>query len=678
MNKKILLLTIAMLFFGFWGLSEASVGVDTRNPGKMHSNQLFNRTAVCDNIRFPSSVSCDTIYQSAMENGERQYARHLSFSVDYSVSTSYGASFVEGFTNNSISSDLKKGNIVRFSSLSDPEGEWYFAGSYFDTPPIEWRSDSRSDYENMEPINETSSHSVKAADIINVADAGGWTNVFEPELGIAATDPMENNKITFQGDDKFETFTMKGDHYAIAESEGIGHLEGAVDDTHAYATIDNLWFDEGVLSGSSTEEDFSISENVHAIPEIDAGDDKFVAMGGSTTIDAEGYHPDGEDLYYLWECEEGSLEDDEAEKPTYNAPMTEGDYECRVVVYDDNNKGATDTVTMHVVESNPPHSPENLDYSIENVNDCSGAGSTPTLSFDYSDPDGDDMEKVEISFDGPEYETKTFNESASSGDRVDVELSPDWSGAEEWGEKVEWIVKVKNDMGFWSDSSSSTLTNRDKPEPELTLTGVEFKDDLQCRGPHSVPTFLWEYSHPDRCSAEYRIMIDHGGVLEGSVDHGDVMENTLSPNDWEGDDEWGESVNYNLEVEDEYGFTDNSQSNFNNLVRPYPQPALSWTPQEIHAKDLVEFTGEDESGWKQEIERRFFFEFTENSDPESDTITTTDTEAVSEVEFGTDDVGKEINVKLRITDTELGNSCKIGDDDGDIGEILHPLPEYHE
>ncbi len=309
--------------------------------------------------------------------------------------------------------------------------------------------------------------------------------------------------------------------------------------------------------------------------------------------------------------------------------------------------------------------------------------SIPVLSFEYVDNDGDRMEEVEIDFPGSGYDTESFSRSANSGDTVEIELPDTWGGALDWGEEIDWRVKVKNDNDLWSEWSESVLQNREEPAPQVKIIDVDFRNENQCNGAYSVPTFIWEYTDDDGCPAQdYSITTDYGGISgTNTITDGDRRENTFTPESWDGEKEWNESIDYTIKVTSTHGFSHESGGAFDNLVRPYPQPELFWSPQEINAESLIEFTGRESSNWEADVERKYEFDFTQYGDPSEHVENTIETEVVTETRFSVDSVGKSLSVSLEITDNDLGYSCKIGgdeDSEGDIGEVYLPLPGWEE
>ncbi len=342
---------------------------------------------------------------------------------------------------------------------------------------------------------------------------------------------------------------------------------------------------------------------------------------------------------------------------------------------------------------------EGVDYGVyfnsitESLSGYAWSDNVGWISFESDDlegcPDGDCEAVIDGSGD-----VSGWAKVLSNGEWIslsDIELEGNRFTGYGWGDRtIGWASFDCENEDECQESDYNVFLVL-PPDPPSDVD-VEFREDNQCVGEHSVPTIVWEYSDPLGADAEgYKIETAYGSIEESIfLEDGDVTETTISPNDWDGSQEWGTTFDCTIQVKNEHGlYSDVNECTFSNLARPYPQPELSWSPETIHFEEMIEFTGKDdvqEEGvsMTDELRRTFEFDFGEHANPEEESVEdTVEKEVVVETYFDVEAVGDEKISLLRITYENpndvnhpgLSYSCKIEEN---LGEIRHPFPEYFE
>ncbi|MFA4998833.1 MAG: PKD domain-containing protein [Candidatus Paceibacterota bacterium] len=111
--------------------------------------------------------------------------------------------------------------------------------------------------------------------------------------------------------------------------------------------IEGNWTHQGYVVFEAT---LSGSGSTNHAPTANAGPDKDIQEGETTTLNGSGSDPDGDPLTYSWSCTGGSLSSYSTAQPTYTAPSVSSNtyYNCTLTVRDDEGLTGTDSMVVYV------------------------------------------------------------------------------------------------------------------------------------------------------------------------------------------------------------------------------------------------------------------------------------------------------------------------------------------
>ena len=120
--------------------------------------------------------------------------------------------------------------------------------------------------------------------------------------------------------------------------------------TSALANIGNIegnWTHQGYVVFEAT---LSGTGSTNHAPTANAGSDKDIQEGETTTLNGSGSDPDGDPLTYSWSCTAGSLSSYSTAQPTYTAPSVSYNtyYTCTLTVRDDEGLTGSDSMVVYV------------------------------------------------------------------------------------------------------------------------------------------------------------------------------------------------------------------------------------------------------------------------------------------------------------------------------------------
>jgi len=224
-------------------LRDGSVTVNTKTATQRKTSVLEGRSAICNNIRHPQNNPCHRIYESGFSGGRRVFARHIGLGARINFTNDYPIYLIDIETGERINGGdiLGVGDILRIE-LGEPEGEWFFTGSVWDTPPIDWVDNAENDYNQLTSIDNEYLTPYQ----INARSLGvNHDNIFNPQIGAAATNPLTLDQVEVSVTDNLITYREGSYHYVEVVGPGIGEIRVEVPESFIYATIDNLWFQGG-------------------------------------------------------------------------------------------------------------------------------------------------------------------------------------------------------------------------------------------------------------------------------------------------------------------------------------------------------------------------------------------------------------------------------------------------
>jgi uncharacterized repeat protein (TIGR02543 family) len=238
-----IILSVLLFALSFNFVFALSISISTESASKWKPELLQRPT--CRNGEL-SEILCERIYESCFRNGNRIRFCHIKLSARFLTSLNYNVYFTERQSGEIAPANIPVGTILKLN-IGNPEGEWFFAGGSFDSPPISFVDNAERDYQNMASISPLYQYSVTFQG-----------NLLSPKVGIAATNPIKNLGITTN--DKFQILRQGNDYYLKAINPGRGEIRVTFPQVFAYVTIDNLWFQSGQLPSRTYTFYFNILE----------------------------------------------------------------------------------------------------------------------------------------------------------------------------------------------------------------------------------------------------------------------------------------------------------------------------------------------------------------------------------------------------------------------------------
>jgi len=476
-----------------------AVSVDTRSASKKNLEFLRARTAICNNRRVKSqSNPCEAIYDSGFVGSQRQFARHLGLNARINFSTNYPINLVDVATGERKTGGdmVNLGDVLRIE-LGEPEGEWYFTGSLWDTPPIAWLSNAEEAYQGVVAIPEDYLTNYQ----INVRSAFGFNfdNVLSPTVGAAATNPLTADQIQVSVTEEFNTYQEGGQHYVEVVGLGIGEIEIEVPPTFAYATIDNLWFEAGTVPasirttalGAVTEQE-TLSVSLSADP---ASGNAPLAVDLTASINPDSTAIGPADYTFWCDCDytgtdiEGTVSQCgewihrvvEQDIDSYTATDvctygSAGDYTPKVIVERGLAEAAQAQVTDLRVFETQGSQPrvEDLSMDPENcTNDCHSCAYPlqPTLYWRFVSDEGYTQDAFEIHFANNSAFNNYINVTEGWADSLSEAYAVEENSLS-YGQTYWWRIRVRDSQGVVSNwvTYGSTYQTLPHPYPEPNFT----------------------------------------------------------------------------------------------------------------------------------------------------------------------------------------------------------------
>ncbi len=357
---------------------------------------LRARTNICRNRNWPDSRNpCENIYQSGFRGGSRVWARHISLGARLEFSSNHPIRLVNVDTAKPYiwGDSVKPGSVFRLE-LGEQEGEWFFPGGFWDTPPVAWVEDAKDDFNQMKSIDEDYLFTYN----VRVGRLGSrWNldNVLAPKLGAAATDPLRTGQLEITASDNFNVYQEDGQYYLEATGAGLGEIKVDVPESDAYVTIDNLWFNQGTLPGSSQmlyvsvgPEEETLAVSLEANPHSGTAP---LTVDLTATVSPDSTATGLTDYTFWCDCDYAGTDIEEAKSQCgddfYQALEQEGDsYTASFCVYEDDGnytpkvivqRGTADAAQAQVADLQvlPPGTPEENSFTVKSpVNGASLGG----------------------------------------------------------------------------------------------------------------------------------------------------------------------------------------------------------------------------------------------------------------------------------------------------------------
>lgn len=475
------------------------ISLDTRSASKKNLEFLRARTAICDNRRYKDKRNpCENIYDSGFKGGQRQFASHLGLNVRIDFSANYPINLVDVATGERKTGGdmVNLGDVLRIELGDELEGEWYFTGGTWDTPPIAWLSNAEESYQGLVAIPEDYLTGYQ----VDVRHTLGFDNILRPMVGVAATNPLTADQIKVSVTEEFNTYQEGGQHYVEVVGLGIGEIEVEVPSTFAYATIDNLWFEAGFIPpsigttvlGVVTEQE-TLSVSLSADP---ASGNAPLAVDLTASINPESTAIGPADYTFWCDCDytgtdiEGTVNQCgewihrvvEQDVDSYTAADvctygSAGDYTPKVIVERGLAEAAQAQVTdLRVFETSPGNQPQVEDLSMdpENcTNDCRSCAFPlqPTLYWRFVSDEGHTQNAFEIHF----ANNSAFNNYINVTEGWTDSSSEAYAVKENflsYGQTYWWRIRVRDSQGIVSNWAiyGSTYQTLPHPYPEPNFT----------------------------------------------------------------------------------------------------------------------------------------------------------------------------------------------------------------
>ncbi len=507
-----------------------AISVDTRSASKKNLEFLRARTAVCNNRRIATNNPCEDIYDSGFLSGQRQFARHLGLQARINFSTNYPVNLVDVATGeHKTGGDMVNlGDVLRVE-LGEPEGEWYFTGSAWDTPPIAWLGDAEKAYQEVTAIPQDYLTNYQ----INVRSAFGlgFDNILNPKVGAAATNPLTVDQVQVSVTEEFNTYQEGGQHYVEVVGLGIGEIEVEVPASFAYATIDNYWFEAGTVPASIrttaigvVAEQETLSVSLSADP---ASGNAPLAIDLTASINPDSTAVGPADYTFWCDCDYAGVDIEgtvsqcgawihrvvEQDIDSYTATDvctygSAGDYTPKVIV----ERGLAEAAQAQVadlrvfeVQGSQPRV-EDLSMDPENcTNDCHSCAYPlqPTLYWRFVSDEGYAQSAFEIHF----ANNAAFNNYINVTEGWVDSLSEAYAVGEDslsYGQTYWWRIRVRDSQGVSSDWATYENTYQTiahpypepdftwEPEPPVLEEETEFTDTSKIYGGGSA-SYQWTF-----------------------------------------------------------------------------------------------------------------------------------------------------------------------------------------
>lgn len=507
-----------------------TVTVSTGAASQKNIGVLDSRTAICNNRRSKGPNNpCHAIYDSTFRSGIRVFASHIGLSAKINFTNNYPVYLVNVETGDRIVGGdiINLGDILRIE-LGEPTGEWYFTGGAWDTPPISWVANAQNDYNQLKPIdgNYLTSYQMNARSLGVIAD-----NIFTPQIGAAATNPLTMDQIQVSTTESLRAYREGSSYYIEAIAPGIGEVQVQIPESFIYATIDNLWFEQGRFPQATQVTAIGVVPEVETLS-VSLSADPASGTAPLTVDLTASISPDSTatglasftfwcDCSYTGASIEGAISqcgawvhratDQNVDSYTADNVCTygvSGSYTPKVIV----ERGLAEAAQAQVAdlrvsdaETIPPRA-ENLDMDPDNcTNDCRSCDYplNPTLYWKFVSDEGNNQSGFEIHF------------ATNSGFNNYINVTNGWinSSSEayavpidylDYGYQYWWRIRVKDDQGMasaWSIYSGTytTLANPYpepdfswEPEPPVLEEETQFTDNSKVYG-GGTNSWLWTF-----------------------------------------------------------------------------------------------------------------------------------------------------------------------------------------
>jgi hypothetical protein len=320
--------------------------------------------------------------------------------------------------NNTTDPDVNQPPVVNAGSdLVVTEGETtLLIGSAIDPDGIvilfEWDFDGDGQYDWYDPITAVTQWTYGAAGnytaVLRATDNRRDTTVATVEV-LVLPDPTNRAPVAFAGDDveadraDAVEFQMTGNDTdgTIVKYEWDYDGDGTYDDVSAIArTTYHIFIDPGVYvatlmvtdnegaTGTDTRTITVKETAVNQLPTANAGPDRQVVAGQTVTLTGTGTDPDGWIIEYRWDFN-GDSEFDWTSTTTGTAEtvyVASGEFTARLLVIDNNETAATDTIRV-TVTAVPVNMPPVADAGSDAVQTI-GQGEEMEFFGTGTDPDG--------------------------------------------------------------------------------------------------------------------------------------------------------------------------------------------------------------------------------------------------------------------------------------------------
>ncbi len=204
-------------------------------------------------------------FYKRMYNCSNPYNPNFALTANFVLSLTYNLTLIDKATSQMYGDMATIGIDDEIKiDLERPEGEWFLAGGFWDSPPIAWIDDAVKDFIDFKDISDLYEYEYNTS-----------YNIIKPKFGIAATDPLINKKVSVvaqESDRVAISYDQNGNPIIKALKPGIVHLTAKIPEMPTYQTIDNIWFDNGFIPEYS--QNFTIIIDANKKPKIVIGNFK--------------------------------------------------------------------------------------------------------------------------------------------------------------------------------------------------------------------------------------------------------------------------------------------------------------------------------------------------------------------------------------------------------------------